>query len=131
MLIERIFLVMNDIELMTKQKVSTVREEDKRAGTVVKMKHLLWVPWKAAGEQAASEQIIFQGKLKNPCLPTRPSFLPLLRLFPMDYCFHVNVFFRTLLTTLSTEVARKQVFFPWLISNQDFLFFVSHCWFSN
>jgi len=41
MLIERIFLVMNDIELMTKQKVSTVREEDKRAGTVVKMKHLL------------------------------------------------------------------------------------------
>lgn len=49
---------MNDIELMTKQKVSTEREENKKASTVVKMKHLLWVPWKAAGEHAASEQII-------------------------------------------------------------------------
>lgn len=41
MLVERIFLVMNDIELMTKQKMSTVREESKKASTVVKMKHLL------------------------------------------------------------------------------------------
>lgn len=49
---------MNDIELMTKQKVRSEREENKKASTVVKMKHLLWVPWKAPGEQAASEQII-------------------------------------------------------------------------
>lgn len=42
--VERIFLVMNDIELMTKQKVSTEREENKKASTVVKMKHLLGVP---------------------------------------------------------------------------------------
>lgn len=39
--VERIFLVMNDIELMTKQNVSTVREENKKASTVVKMKHPL------------------------------------------------------------------------------------------
>lgn len=38
--VERIFLVMNDIELMTKQKVSTVKEGNKKASTVVKMKHL-------------------------------------------------------------------------------------------
>lgn len=40
-LVERIFLVMNDIELMTKQKVSSEREENKKASTVVKMKRLL------------------------------------------------------------------------------------------
>lgn len=90
---------MNDIELMTNQKISTVGEENKKASRVVKMKHLLWALWKAAGVQAASEQIVFQGKLKkslNLCLSTMPSFLPLLCLFPMDYGFHVYVFFGTL-----------------------------------
>lgn len=97
---------MNDIELMTKQNVSTVREENKKASTVVKMKHLLWVPWKAAGEQASSEQIIFIGKLKNPCLPTGHSFLSLHSPFPMDYCFHMYVF----IATCDTEVAHHKQF---------------------
>lgn len=102
---------MNDIELMTKQKMSTVGEENKKASIAVKMKHSLWAPWKAAGVQAASEQIVFQGKIKNPWLSTRSSFLPFLCLFPMDYGFHVYVFFGTLLTACNTEVAHKQFLF--------------------